>query len=84
MIKNGKVPLVGKGNNLRSMSNTENLAYAFILAITNPNVVGKILGTETNTFSGKICCSSNRFTQKLHVKTKLQFNRFVSQDIKTN
>ena len=32
MINKGKVPLVGSGNNLRSMSNTENLSYGLILA----------------------------------------------------
>ena len=31
MINKGKVPLVGSGNNLRSMSNTENLSYGLIL-----------------------------------------------------
>ena len=31
MINTGKVPIVGKGNNLRSMSNTENLSYGLIL-----------------------------------------------------
>jgi len=31
MINKGKVPLVGLGNNLRSMSNTENLSYGLIL-----------------------------------------------------
>tara|TARA_B100001057_G_C22853993_1_gene952040 strand:+ start:1314 stop:2366 length:1053 start_codon:yes stop_codon:yes gene_type:complete len=32
MIKTGKVPVVGEGNNFRSMSNTENLSYGLILA----------------------------------------------------
>ena len=32
MIVNGKVPLVGNGSNLRSMSNTENLSYGITLA----------------------------------------------------
>ena len=32
MIINGKVPLVGDGTNLRSMSNVENLSYGLILA----------------------------------------------------
>ena len=32
MIVSGKVPLVGNGSNLRSMSNTENLSYGITLA----------------------------------------------------
>ncbi len=40
MIKNGKVPLVGNGENLRSMSNTENLSYGLILAYLNDAAIG--------------------------------------------
>ena len=40
MINKGKVPLVGLGNNLRSMSNTENLSYGLILAYLNEKANG--------------------------------------------
>ena len=40
MINKGKVPLVGPGNNLRSMSNTENLSYGLILAYLKEKAVG--------------------------------------------
>lgn len=40
MIKNGKVPLVGNGENLRSMSNTENLSYGLILAYQKQEAIG--------------------------------------------
>ncbi len=40
MINKGKVPLVGSGNNLRSMSNTENLSYGLILAYLKENAIG--------------------------------------------
>ena len=40
MINKGKVPLVGPGDNLRSMSNTENLSYGLILAYLKENAVG--------------------------------------------
>jgi nucleoside-diphosphate-sugar epimerase len=42
MIKNGKVPIVGDGNNLRSMSYVDNICYALILAAHNQNNNGKI------------------------------------------
>ncbi|OUV61142.1 MAG: hypothetical protein CBC82_07315 [Cellvibrionales bacterium TMED122] len=41
MINTGKVPVVGKGNNLRSMSNTENLSYGLILAYLKEQANGK-------------------------------------------
>ena len=40
MINKGKVPLVGSGNNLRSMSNTENLSYGLILAYLKEKAIG--------------------------------------------
>tara|TARA_B100000609_G_C16866130_1_gene257632 strand:- start:38 stop:547 length:510 start_codon:yes stop_codon:yes gene_type:complete len=40
MIKHGKVPLVGNGENLRSMSNTENLSYGLILAYQKQEAIG--------------------------------------------
>lgn len=40
MINKGKVPLVGSGDNLRSMSNTENLSYGLILAYLKDKAVG--------------------------------------------
>ena len=43
MIKDGKVPLVGDGSNLRSMTNTENLSYALILVWLNNQTDGKEL-----------------------------------------
>jgi nucleoside-diphosphate-sugar epimerase len=42
MINKGKVPLVGSGNNLRSMSNTENLSYGLILASIKKNANGNV------------------------------------------
>ena len=42
MINKGKVPLIGLGNNLRSMSNTENLSYGLILAYLNEKANGNI------------------------------------------
>tara|TARA_X000000950_G_scaffold287803_1_gene401746 strand:+ start:10267 stop:11325 length:1059 start_codon:yes stop_codon:yes gene_type:complete len=38
MIINGKVPVVGNGSNLRSMTNTENLSYALILIWKNKKI----------------------------------------------
>ena len=40
MIKNGKVPLIGSGNNIRSMAYTNNLVQGLILAATKPNASG--------------------------------------------
>lgn len=42
MIKEGKCPLVGDGNNKRSMAYVENLAQGLILAAHHPQASGKI------------------------------------------
>ena len=41
MIKNGKVPIIGNGENLRSMVYTENLVQGMVLAATKKNASGK-------------------------------------------
>jgi len=40
MINKGKVPIVGDGNNFRSMSNTENLSYGLILCYLKQKAIG--------------------------------------------
>ncbi len=42
MIISGKVPIVGNGSNLRSMTNTENLSYALILIWKNTKIQNEI------------------------------------------
>ena len=42
MIRDGKVPIVGDGENLRSMAYTENLAQGLLLAIRVPRAAGQI------------------------------------------
>ena len=41
MIRDGKMPVVGDGNNLRSMAYTENLAQGILLAATQPQAAGE-------------------------------------------
>jgi nucleoside-diphosphate-sugar epimerase len=41
MIRDGKVPLVGSGNNVRSMAYTENLAQGIVLASMLPHAAGQ-------------------------------------------
>jgi len=40
MIRDGKVPIVGSGNNLRSMAYTENLSQGILLAAITPKAAG--------------------------------------------
>src|ERR1700722_3334307 len=42
MVRDGKGPIVGSGNNLRSMSYTENLSQGLILAAINPKASGQV------------------------------------------
>ena len=41
MIRDGKAPIVGGGDNLRSMAYTDNTAQAMLLAATHPSAVGE-------------------------------------------
>lgn len=41
MIRDGKMPIVGTGNNLRSMAYTDNLCAGLILAATSPKAAGQ-------------------------------------------
>jgi nucleoside-diphosphate-sugar epimerase len=41
MIRDGKAPIVGDGNNLRSMAYIDNLSQGLILAAAAPNAVGQ-------------------------------------------
>lgn len=42
MIKDGKFPFVGDGNNLRSKANVKNICQGILLAATNPKSKGEI------------------------------------------
>jgi nucleoside-diphosphate-sugar epimerase len=42
MIKEGKVPIVGNGENIRSMAYVDNISQGMLLAATNPSSNGKV------------------------------------------
>ena len=41
MIRNGRAPIIGSGNNLRSMAYVDNLSQGLLLSATNPDAAGE-------------------------------------------
>ncbi len=70
MIRDGKMPIVGSGNNLRSMAYVDNLCQGLLLAANSEQAVGK-----TYWIADERPCSMNEIVDTVERLLEKEFNR---------